>query len=460
MAEHEECISPNLVFATTAMSDYTRNRYRLDTTSATIGLPGQIITCNFPEASLLDMKSFRFYFKVTTQGSGTGTDQVYARVSDDSSNFIQKLEVYLNGVQVSSGQNEYNSMARLIKIGKSSADRNATVGRLIEHSIITAAAADEQAYLCVGTWNGFLNDLSTRFLPTSLMGQIQVRITLAPNAVLVPCQTIGGNAAIINAPFQTPSLTGPNLYSFSSAQAALNAQQMTYQVSDIRFSIDAISVCPAYNEMLSQQLSREGELKLNYRELYTFLASNILTNRYALASSSIDMMIGSLRPGDYNQVGKPALYAPTFGSSTNITNYLAFQNFDPDGATVPVSNQQSQFSINNVLCPQYLQFAEDSMNDLSYVWDKVGADAKGIIPGERTSFKTGYFEVPLVLNHPSGMGLSVRSGYNSRGVNSTMLFNLFNIPSATLPASYNNIVVVASTAQLKIGMGRSLAVDF
>ena len=221
MAEHDECISPNLVFATTAMSDYTRNRYRLDTTSATIGLPGQIITCNFPEASLLDMKSFRFYFKVTTQGSGTGTDQVYARVSDDSSNFIQKLEVYLNGVQVSSGQNEYNSMARLIKIGKSSADRNATVGRLIEHSIITAAAADEQAYLCVGTWNGFLNDLSTRFLPTSLMGQIQVRITLAPNAVLVPCQTIGGNAAIINAPFQTPSLTGPNLYSFSSAQAAL-----------------------------------------------------------------------------------------------------------------------------------------------------------------------------------------------------------------------------------------------
>jgi hypothetical protein len=58
------------------------------------------------------------------------------------------------------------------------------------------------------------------------------------------------------------------------------------------------------------------------------------------------------------------------------------------------------------------------------------------------------------------MGLSVRSGYNSRGVNSTMIFTLSEIPSATLPATYNNIVVVGTTAQLKIGIGRSLAIDF
>ena len=61
----DECISPNLVFATTQMSDYTRNRYRLDTTSATQASAGQIITVNFPEASLLDMKSFRFFFTAT-----------------------------------------------------------------------------------------------------------------------------------------------------------------------------------------------------------------------------------------------------------------------------------------------------------------------------------------------------------------------------------------------------------
>ena len=53
----DECISPNLVFATTQMTDYTRNRYRLDTTSSTTASAGQIISVNLPEASLIDLKS-------------------------------------------------------------------------------------------------------------------------------------------------------------------------------------------------------------------------------------------------------------------------------------------------------------------------------------------------------------------------------------------------------------------
>jgi hypothetical protein len=116
--------------------------------------------------------------------------------------------------------------------------------------------------------------------------------------------------------------------------------------------------------------------------------------------------------------------------------------------------------VNNVLLPQYLAFIEDAACDVAFSHDKMGRGAMGIIPTTRENFKKGFFQTPLVLNHPSGLGLSVRSGYNSRGVNSTMIWNLYNIPSATLPATYNNIVVVGTTAQLKIGIGRSLAIDF
>lgn len=444
----DECISPNLVFATTQMTDYTRNRYRLDTTSATVATAGQIITVNFPEASLLDMKSFRFFFTAVCNQANTGSssDYVYARLPDDASTLIQKLEVYLNGVQVSSGQNEYNSMARLIKIGKCSNDRNSSYNQLTSGAFITADSKAQTANLCVSEWNGFLNDLSTRFLPTSLMGQIQVRITLANNAVLVPATVVGGNPVI------PTSLTAGQI---------TNAATMSYRVENIRFSIDAISVCPAYNEMLSQQLSREGLLKLNYKEYYTFLAANILSNRFALASTSIDQIIGSLRAATYNANGQAATQVYAANTGGYVCNYLAFQCFDPDtDISTPVSNLQSQFSCNNVLMPQYLESIEDAACDVAFVWDKVGQHADGIIPTTRANYKTGFFEVPLVLNHPSGMGLSVRSGYNSRGVNSTMIWSLYNIPSATLPASYNNIVVVGTTAQLKIGIGRSLAIDF
>jgi len=451
----DECISPNLVFATTQMTDYTRNRYRLDTTSATVASAGQIITVNFPEASLLDMKSFRFFFTVTCSTANTNAagDAVFARCPDDASTFVQKLEVYLNGVQVSSGQNEYNSMARLIKIGKGSNDRNSSYGQLTSNAFITAAAAQQTANLCISEWDGFLNDLSTRFLPTSLMGQIQVRITLANNAVLVPCVYQGANTA--NAPIIPTSLAT------LSANQIANLPQMSYSVSNIRFSIDAISVCPAYNEMLSQQLSREGLLKLNYKEYYTFLSANILSNRFALASTSIDQIYGSLRNSTYSANGQLATQVYSANSGGYVCNYLAFQCFDPDtNVSTPTSALKTQFSINNVLMPQYLQSIEDCACDVAFVWDKVGRGAMGIIPTTRENFKTGFFEVPLTLNHPSGMGLSVRSGYNSRGVNSTMIWNLYDIPSATLPASYNNIVVVGTTAQLKIGVGRSLAIDF
>lgn len=445
----DECIAPNLVFATTQMSDYTRNRYRLDTTSATVASSGQIITVNFPESSLLDMKSFRFFFTVTcsTANTGSAADIVYARCPDDASTFIQKLEVYLNGVQVSSGQNEYNSMSRLLKIGKGSNDRNSSYGQLTANAFITADLNQQVANLCVSEWDGFLNEVSTRFLPTSLMGQIQVRITLAPNAVLVPCVVSGGNAVI-------PTTT-------MTAGQITNAATMSYSVSNIRFSVDSISVCPAYNEMLSQQLAREGLLKLNYKEYYTFLAANILSNRFALASTSIDSIYGSLRNSTYNANGQVATQVYSANSGGYVCNYLSFQCFDPDtNISTPVSNLQTQFSINNVLMPQYLEYIEDAACDVGFVWDKVGRGAMGIIPTTRENFKKGFFEVPLLLNHPSGMGLSVRSGYNSRGVNSTMIWNLYNIPSATLPASYNNIVVVGTTAQLKIGIGRSLAIDF
>jgi hypothetical protein len=446
----DECISPNLVFATTQMSDYTKNRYRLDTTSATVASAGQIISVNFPESSCLDMKSFRFFFTATCTNSNTGAagDAIYARLPDDAITLIQKCEVYLNGIQISSGANEFNSLSRLLKIGKCSNDRNSSYNQLTSNSFITPGTVAQTGNLCISEWSGFLNELSTRFLPTSLCGQLQVRLTMANNAVLVPAGQQGGVGGV-NVVLVDPLTAGQ----------ALNTASMSYSISNIRFSIDAISLCPAYNEMLSQQLAREGMLKLNYKEYYTFLSSSILSNRFALSSTSIDTIIGSLRPNDYNVVGKAATAVAAFNSSGFVTNYLSFQSYDPDTSiSVPTSNLQWQYSINNVLMPQYLAQIEDAMVDVAYCWDKVGIMSEGIIPTTRAVFKTGYFEVPLTLNHPSGMGLSVRSGYNSRGVNSTMIFTLSNLPS--LPATYNNIVVVGTTAQLKIGIGRSLAVDF
>ena len=64
--------------------------------------------------------------------------------------------------------------------------------------------------------------------------------------------------------------------------------------SNMFFTVDSIVVPDAYNQLLRNQLAH-SVLPLNYNEYYTFTppqaASNTLTNRFNLASGSIDKLI-------------------------------------------------------------------------------------------------------------------------------------------------------------------------
>jgi hypothetical protein len=464
MADVDQCITPNLMFATSQISDYTRNRYRLDTLSSDTANAGRIVTVNLPEASILDLKSFRMFFKVAGNSAGAGGTAVHAYLPDDASTLLSKVEVYINGVQVSSGASEYNTLARLVKIGQSSPDRNGSVDRMNAHSFVATpvSGSSETAYVCISEWHNILGQSSTRFLPTSLVGQVTIRITFAPNSCLIPFAQGQANVYSIDGWAVGGAVSGAANAPAAGTQTD-NMALITYTVSEIRFSIDAISVCSAYNQLLAEQLSREGELKLNYKEYYTFIQSGVQVNKFSLASSSIDSMWNGYRNGSYLTVGQPAIAvgASAFGTTAYVTNMLGFNSFDPDTSLIaPVSNLRFQYSINNVLYPQYLAQAEDAMADVAFVHDKVGQGALGVMPNTRDIYKRAYAELPLTLCHPSGMGLSVKSGYNSRGVNSTMIATTSGQTALPTGNNFNNVVVVGTTATLKIGIGRSLAVEF
>ena len=197
----------NLMFASDVLSGYSRNRFKLETTSSDTATSGRIITVNLPENALLDMKSLRFFFDcdagyVTSAGTALGGLQ--GLLPDGAQSLISKVEVYVNGVQVQSGANEYNSTCKIKNIGYYNQDNQQSKGKLVNHAAIYSNAGEfesnrfidssgtlvnnknvgERASMCVDSWCGFLNELSTRFLPTDLIGQIQIRITFAPDAVL------------------------------------------------------------------------------------------------------------------------------------------------------------------------------------------------------------------------------------------------------------------------------------
>ena len=75
------------------------------------------------------------------------------------------------------------------------------------------------------------------------------------------------------------------------------------------------------------------------------------------------------------------------------------------------------------------------------------------------------FVLPLTLCHP-GESLHVQSGYDSRGINSTLTLEVQGQVPPTASAasgessSFSSYVLVETTAQLRIGLGKNLATVF
>ena len=65
-------LPPNLSFVAKQVSNYSRNRFRLETNSTKNEVKsGDVITVNLPESALLDMKSFRWVFKASSEAKNT-----------------------------------------------------------------------------------------------------------------------------------------------------------------------------------------------------------------------------------------------------------------------------------------------------------------------------------------------------------------------------------------------------
>ena len=447
-----EYLPESVMYATSEMKEVSRNRFRLETVSADTASPGRIITFNLPENAMLDMKSLRFFFDVACTGSsanGGAGDVVFGKLPQNASSLISRVEVYINGVQVQQGASEYNTIAQALRLGKSNIDKDNSTERALGHSYITADDANDDETVCVSEWKGFLQEASTRYVSSSLLGQIQIRISLAGTSVLVPKQT--GVAY------------GVDL----SADAKLNAQLMNYTVSNMYFTIDSVSLDPMYNAMLRKRLEAGG-LELNYKEYYSFqldgITASASSTRFSLSSGCIDKIYALYRDANYTETGVRAHLLPNAqGVSAVSSNALRFRSYSGD--TKKVGNSRWNWSVNNVKYPQYQASWIDGLADVGYAQDKVDADNSGSLITSKESYNDGKFVYPLLLEMPTGKGVAVQSGYNSRGVNTQMVFQS---SAQTIPASDGNtntgviscFVVAETTAKLMIALGRDLAVQF
>ncbi len=463
-----ETLPSNMKFALGVMKNYSTNSFRLETVSADTASAGRVVTVNLPQNALLDMKSFRWFFRAKCTGntdSGVApAETVHAKLPADIQSLISRVEVYINGIQVQQGSAEYNSIYKLLKLNRGNQGKDQSTDRAIQNGQIdTGATASDEKDVAVLDWAGVLNETSTRFIPTDLLGQIQVRITLAGNEVLVPLQ----NGSTIGAVFTT-------------ANAASNATKIKYEISDMYFTINSITVDGMYNAMLREKIQRDSYIPINYLEYYSFSLDSInataATTRFSLSSQSINKIYASLRDGNYSAAGIPGYQLPAdHVGDAYVANYFRFRNFNKTiGANVP--NVRSQHSLNNVKYPQYLQTPLGNLCNISYSADKVGMSSLGTLISSYDGFQDGQFCATLRLNHPAGgcqtrgEDLSIMSGYDSRSVNTMATYE---VQGMVLPAAQplttavnpsagtaSCFVVVETLATLRCGLGGQLATIF
>lgn len=443
-------IPKSMAMMSASMNDFVRNRFKLESQGSQTASPGSIVTFNLPESALIHLPSIRFFYDVTTTSATEGTATVYGRLpADAASALISKLEIFIGGVQVQNGTAEYNTIARILKIANSSLPRDQSVDRVLSHGAVQSADAIETEQLCLHEWRGFLGENATEYLPTDLTGgAVTIRLTFAQPNVLVPKengQTIGTNL---------------------SADAKVAAANLSYSISNMYMTVDSIVPPVAYNEALRERLS-QGDIRLNYKDYNSFTMAGVgssFTHRFGISSASLDKVYGVVRDTNYLDTGVKGIDLSSISSAgygdSIQSNHFRFRTYENG------NNFRYNWTVNNVQHPQFQSRSLEALADLHYCANKIGEKAPGSLVTDREWFKEGMGVITLQLNCPTENGVAVRSGFNSKGINSqlTLKQSGMTTPSADAntqeTADRTSFVVCESTQQLCIGLGKQLSIVY
>lgn len=446
------------------MENFNRNRFRLQTQGASTATSrGTIVTVNLPENSIIDTRSFRMFMDVACTNAGqditTPTNQVYSKLGN-SGCLIAGLEIYCNGILIQHKATEYNTIYRMLQVAQSHGDWDQSVEKCLNKSYINNDASNDSFTLCQAYWPGFMSEGSARFLSTELLGSIQLRITFAGPEVLVPKQS--------------GQLVGAD---FTTATAAANAALIDFSISNIYFTLETIVPSPEYNMLLRQQLEMAGEIAINYRERYTFSLDGIPStgsmssaNRFSLSSGSIDLITGVFRDASYRTVGIPGKALVDSVGEAYVSNYSRFRAYDLSAGGALLGGARFYTQINNVSYPNYQKTTLECLADVAYSDDKVDPHDVGNLVTSQPSFSDGVFQANTLLNCPTPeLGVSLKSGYNSKGINTQMVFNALGQTGLAAGTATNapwntgvaqSFVVSSATQSVIVGLGRMIAVSY
>ena len=161
--------------------------------------------------------------------------------------------------------------------------------------IADSKSANDQDDYTIRNWLGFFQG-STSIIDTSMFGQIDIEITLAPSGVLgLGAPTSNADLAAVTAASSEVGIAIPGALKVAAAVAA---EGTSYKLSDISFTMVRYDLPKAITDAMTSVLASNAVYQYWFPSYTTFMGQPVTgsktgTTRISLSTSSLEMLIGT-----------------------------------------------------------------------------------------------------------------------------------------------------------------------
>lgn len=299
-------LPPNVSYFMQRLQGVSTSHFKIFPQNSGSQSANKILRFELPSNTLLNLKSCRMLFNVTTESTNSTTA---SRLPPDTRSFIDRMAIYMGGVLVQNSFSNYNVLVHAKKaLG---ADRCSDI-TLTHPEIVRdvsyhngATITKNESYttadvqLAIVDWEGFLGTAEPSIIDTGLFPQITIEITLADN-IVCPCPTCAS-------PYVTLGLATTNVTGGFAAPPAAS-QSASYSLDNITMQVEVLGMASSIlDEVVAQRISQVGYLSIPFKQYYSFSSSHSNTSRFNVNSASWDRLWVAWRDPSGNSPAAPAV---------------------------------------------------------------------------------------------------------------------------------------------------------
>lgn len=287
-------LPPNVSYFMSRLQGLSTSHFKIYAQNSGSQSANKIIRFELPSNTLLNLRSCRFLFNITTTATGSVTQ---ARLPNDTRSFIDRMAVYMGGVLVQNSFSNYNVLVHAKKALGADRLSNTTlthpeICRAVSYhdgTVFDAGSTKVEAIhesystldkqLAICDWEGFLGTAEPGIIDTGLFPQITIEITLADNVVLPQC-----TYAVSTTLALATSATAGGI-------AATGAGTASYTMDNITMQVEVLGMASSVlDEVVAQRISQVGYLSIPFKNYFSFSSSHSATSRFNVNSASWDRL--------------------------------------------------------------------------------------------------------------------------------------------------------------------------